>query len=96
MKYMKCRMAQWKKCGSFEKFVTETSQVMDCDFLEEEEVDNEVAVMILQEVSGLDAGESEAIVMANSRKSDLLVMDEYKSRGAAKEMGLPITERLVW
>ena len=46
---------------------------------------------ILQEVSGLDAGESEAIVMADSRKAELLVMDEHKGRGIAKKMGLPIT-----
>ncbi|MCM1089975.1 MAG: DUF3368 domain-containing protein [Muribaculum sp.] len=74
-----------------EKFVAEASQVMDSDFLEVEKVDNEVAVMILQEVSGLDAGESEAIVMANNRKAYLLVMDEHKGRGVAKKMGLPIT-----
>lgn len=74
-----------------EKFVAEASQVMDSDFLEVEKVDNEVAVTILQEVSGLDAGESEAIVMANSRKANLLVMDEHKGRSVAKKMGLPIT-----
>lgn len=73
-----------------EKFITEASQIMSSDFLKVEEVDNEVAVTILREVSGLDAGESEAIVMANSRKADLLVMDEHKGRSVAKKMGLPI------
>ncbi len=36
------------------KYEYEISQVIDCDFLEVEEVDNAVAVTILQEVSGLD------------------------------------------
>ncbi len=34
--------AVYMELTSNEKFVTEASQVMDCDFLEVEEVDNEV------------------------------------------------------
>ncbi len=38
------------------KFVTEALQIIDSGFLEVEKVDNEVAVTILQKVSGLDVG----------------------------------------
>ena len=51
--------AVYMELTSNEKFATEVFQVIDSDFLEVEKVDNEVAVTILQEVSGLDAGESE-------------------------------------
>lgn len=56
-----------------------------------EEVIDTKSVNIFRRVTGLDAGESEAIVMADEKKADLLLMDERKERMVAKQMGLTIT-----
>jgi predicted nucleic acid-binding protein len=46
---------------------------------------------ILQAASGLDDGESEAIILADELKSDLLIMDERKGRKVAQKLGITIT-----
>ena len=56
-----------------------------------EEVIDTKSVNIIRRVTGLDAGESEAIVMADEKKADLLLMDERKERMVAKQMWLTIT-----
>ncbi|MCR5641337.1 MAG: DUF3368 domain-containing protein, partial [Lachnospiraceae bacterium] len=45
----------------------------------------------LQRATGLDIGESEAIIYADEIKADLLLMDEVAGRKVAQNMKLPIT-----
>lgn len=42
-------------------------------------------------VTGLDKGETEAIVYADEQKADILLMDEAAGRKVARNMGLTIT-----
>ena len=48
------------------------------------------AVELLQRSSGLDARESEAIILSDTEKASLLLMDEVKGRKIAKQMGIQL------
>ena len=74
------------------KFQDEAQVIKKCPFIFVEEVIDTKSVDIFRRVTGLDAGESEAIVMADEKKADLLLMDERKGRIVAKQMGLTITD----
>lgn len=74
-----------------ETFHEEVKMVHECEFLCVEEVNNEKSVAILRNFTGLDAGESEAIILADEKQSDVLLMDEHKGRQVAKKMGITIT-----
>ena len=73
------------------KFQNEAQIIKECSYIFVEEVIDTKSVNIFRRVTGLDAGESEAIVMADEKKADLLLMDERKGRIVAKQMGLTIT-----
>lgn len=74
-----------------EAYPEETRVVQECNFLLVENVQNEKSVIILRNFTGLDAGESEAIILADEKKSAVLLMDEHKGRQVAKKMGITIT-----
>lgn len=72
-------------------FADEGKIVRKFNFLKQISVQNKQSIQILQSVTGLDDGESEAIVLANEQKSDLLIIDERKGRKVAQKLGIAIT-----
>lgn len=72
----------------------EAEIIKKSSFLKVTKVENEFAVKLLQKQLNLGAGESEAIVLADTLKADILVIDERKARGIAKSMGINITGTL--
>ena len=73
-----------------ENFPEETKQIQNSEFLKVVTVEDEKAVSLLQRATGLDRGESEAIVYADTIHSDFLLMDEVPGRRVASGMGLEI------
>ncbi len=75
-------------------FADEAETVRTCPYIQVKDVAERKSVSILQRVTGLDAGESEAIVIAEELEADLLLVDEHKGRRVAQQMGIPITGTL--
>lgn len=72
-------------------FESEAEVVKNSSFLKITPVKNLKSLGILQAASGLDDGESEAIILADELKSDILVIDERKGRKVAQKLGITIT-----
>ena len=70
---------------------TESEEVKKAPFLKVSPVQNKQSIQILQAVSGLDDGESEAIVLAGEKLSDVLIIDERRGRKVAQQLGISIT-----
>ncbi|WP_104637909.1 DUF3368 domain-containing protein [Helicobacter bizzozeronii] len=73
-----------------EKFQDEAKQIRDCEFIQVCSVPKEEATK-LKENTGLDIGECEAIILTQTLKADLLLVDERKGRAEAKKLSLKIT-----
>lgn len=69
-------------------FSDEAKQVAACAFLTVVSVKNKSSVELLRKVSGLDAGESEAVILYEEQNAELLLMDERKGRTIAKKMDI--------
>lgn len=83
--------AVYKELITNKKYSMEAKIIQECDFIYVEKVENDKSVSILRNFTGLDAGESEAIILADEKQSDVLLMDEHKGRQVAKKMNITIT-----
>lgn len=73
-----------------ERFKLEAEQLKQKEFIAVRSVKNPDSVSILKRATGLDQGESEAIVLTDEVKAELLLMDEAKGRAVSNEMGFRI------
>ena len=73
-----------------ERFKLEAIQIRQKDFIKVKTVNNSESASILKRATGLDQGESEAIVLTDELKADILLMDEAKGRNVSMQMGIRI------
>ena len=67
-------------------YMEEAETIKSVDFLSVVTIENIKSVNVLRSVTGLDEGESEALIMYDEQKADLLLMDEHKGRSVAKQL----------
>lgn len=72
------------------RFAEEAEQIRHCSFIKVVTVADAKSVTLIRRATGLDLGESEAIVLSDSLHADLLLMDEAKGREVAEQMGIKI------
>lgn len=72
------------------RFKHEAQQIQQSTFIEVRAVENIGSVSVLKRATGLDQGESEAIVLTDELKADVLLMDEAKGRAVSNEMGIRV------
>lgn len=80
--------AVYQELISNPRFEKEILQIRENAFIKRVVLEDTKSVELLRRVTGLDAGESEAIILSDTCKADLLLMDEKKGRLVAKQMGL--------
>ena len=71
-------------------YAEEAEQISSARFIRIVSVKEQKVVDVLRRSSGLDLGESEAIVYADDNKADVLLMDEARGRQVARAMGIYI------
>ena len=70
--------AVYEEVTSNEGFKEEAEIIINSDFVKVVSVSDKERVRLIQRVTGLDLGETEAIVLADESKADVLLMDEIE------------------
>ncbi len=80
--------AVYKELTENPVYFKEAKIIKSANYLSVVSVENMKSVNVLRLVSGLDAGESEALIMYDEQKADLLLIDERKGRKVAKQLNV--------
>lgn len=72
------------------RFKQEADQIKQKQFIIVQPIKNPESVSVLKRATGLDQGESEAIVLTDEMNADILLMDEAKGRAISAQMGFRI------
>ena len=72
-------------------FQNEARMIQQSSFIQVVSVQDRERVSLIQRVTGLDLGETEAIVYADEVQADVILIDERKARQVAQNMNLPIS-----
>ena len=72
------------------RYKDEAERIKSCEFIKVVEVEDRKAVSLLQRATGLDLGESEAIVFADNNDADVLLIEEDAGRQVAKKMRIHV------
>ncbi len=73
-----------------ERFKLEVDQIKRKQFIKVKAIKNPESASILKRATGLDQGESEAIILTDEQNADVLLMDEAKGRAVSFQMGFKI------
>lgn len=86
--------AVYMELTSDKRFLEESDVLNHASYIKPVSVSNPGAVRILRMAEGLDQGESEAIVLMDELKADILLMDEAKGRTVSGRMGITVMETI--
>lgn len=73
-----------------ERYKFEADQIRRKEFIIVKAVQNSESASLLKRATGLDKGESEAIVLTDEVNADVLLMDEAKGRTVSFQMGFKV------
>ncbi len=82
--------AVYNELTTNKRFSDEAELVIHASYIKTVSVSNPEAVRILRMATGLDQGESEAVVLTDELKADILLMDEAKGRTISTQMGITV------
>lgn len=83
--------AVFKEVTGNSSFQNEADQIRQSAYIKVVSVQDRERIKLIQRVTGLDLGETEAIVYADESKADILLIDEQKGRQVAHNMNLPMS-----
>ena len=82
--------AVYQELSIDKRFEKEAELIANSPFILVKSVRNPESVSVLKRATGLDQGESEAIILTDETNADILLMDEAKGRSISGEMGIKV------